>query len=99
MRHDVLRALSEQELKEHIIYFQIANARGRRACSVRLQAANKDDANRYFRNHWPEIEVMARNCLVEGLSGDGEIRILVPPIAYHPSTFNNFKASSEAQQA
>jgi hypothetical protein len=88
LRHDIMRPLSDPELQDHIIYFQIANASGRRACSVRLKAANKNDANFHFRNRWPQIESMARHCLVEGLNEDGEIRILLPPSAIVPATFS-----------
>jgi hypothetical protein len=58
-------------------HFQIANGRGRKACSIQVQAPNFHDAASIFRQHWPTIEAMARESLAA--AGDGaEIRLSMP---------------------
>jgi hypothetical protein len=62
----------------YTFHFQISNGGGRRACSVKVQALNIQDAKKFFRQNWQIIEVMAREDLANGSREDGEIRLLVP---------------------
>jgi hypothetical protein len=60
---------TEQELEEGLqtVFFQIANANARQACSVKTKFATQQRASRYLRHNWNKIEKMARNCLMRGI--------------------------------
>jgi hypothetical protein len=52
--------------------FQIADDGRRRACRVKVDAPNIHDASALFRERWPDIEEMARNC-IRAADGDDVI--------------------------
>jgi hypothetical protein len=63
----------------YTFFFQIANDGGRRACCVKVEAANMVEAAALFQQKWPVIESMAR----EGINsnsdiGDGVITLVMP---------------------
>jgi hypothetical protein len=72
----------DQPIKEDLeavgfnFHFQITNGAGRKACSIRVEARNFQDATSVFRENWPTIELMARESLA---AADGrEIRLTMP---------------------
>jgi len=63
----------------YTFFFQIANDGRRRACCVRVEASDMNEAAALFRQKWPVIESMAR----EGINsksdiGDGVITLVMP---------------------
>ena len=58
-------------------HFQIAAGKGRKACSVQVQAPNFQEATSIFRQNWPSIEAMARESLASAVDG-AEIRLSMP---------------------
>jgi hypothetical protein len=77
MRRECRLTNEDAETIAYTLYFQIANKGGRRACSVKVQAANIHDATTFFRQNWPMIESMARDGLVSR-SDDGPIKLATP---------------------
>jgi hypothetical protein len=59
----------------YTFFFQIANEGGRRACCVKVDALNIQEASALFRQNWPDIESMARNGIDK--SGGGGVLTLV----------------------
>jgi hypothetical protein len=58
--------------------FQIADGGKRRACCVRVDAANFHDASALFRERWPAIESVARDSIRAAGTGDGVIALELP---------------------
>lgn len=58
--------------------FQIADGGKRRACCVRVDAANFHDASALFRERWPAIEEVARDSIRAANAGDGVIALELP---------------------
>jgi hypothetical protein len=68
----------DTETTDYTFHFQISNGRGRRACTVKVQAPNIHDATKFFRENWQNIEVMAHQVLADRSREDREIRLVVP---------------------
>jgi hypothetical protein len=60
----------------YTFFFQIANDGGRRACCVKVDALDIDEALALFRQKWSVIESMARDGI--NSSGDGVITLVIP---------------------
>jgi hypothetical protein len=54
---------TEQEHKEgpQTVFFQIANGNARQACSVKTKFPTQQQASRYLRQNWNQVEKMARD--------------------------------------
>jgi hypothetical protein len=61
----------------YTFFFQIANDGGRRACCVKVDASNMQEASVLFRQNWPVIESMARSGIDERGIGDGVITLVI----------------------
>jgi hypothetical protein len=59
-------------------FFQIANDGGRRACCVKVDAENMEEASALFRQNWSVIEGMARDGIKTDADEDGVITIVMP---------------------
>jgi hypothetical protein len=70
---------AEQELEEgpQTVYFQIANGNAFQPCSVTTKFLTQQQASRYLRQNWNNIEKMARNCMVNGTFGNGRIKLVM----------------------
>ncbi len=77
MRQERMPINGDGELAGYTFFFQMANRSGRRACCVRVNAANIREASALFRQKWSLIESMAR----DGISGraveDGVITLVM----------------------
>ena len=74
-----LRAINgDSEQVGFTFSFQIADGGRRRACSVRVDAANFHDASALFRERWPVIESAARDSVRTADVGDGVIALELP---------------------
>lgn len=62
----------------YTFFFQIANDGGRRACCVKVDASNIQEAAALFRQKWSVIESMARDGIDSGGIGDGVITLVMP---------------------
>ena len=62
----------------YTFFFQIANEGRRRACCVKVDAGNIQEASALFRQNWSVIEGMARDGIKTGASEDGIITIVMP---------------------
>lgn len=62
----------------YTFFFQIANDGGRRACCVKVDASNVQEASALFRQNWPVIVSMARDGIDGSGSGDGVITLVMP---------------------
>jgi hypothetical protein len=62
----------------YTFFFQIANNGGRRACRVKLDASNIQEASALFRQNWSVIESMARDGIDSEDVGDGVIILIMP---------------------
>ncbi len=78
MRRDEQPIEGDSDATGYTFHFQISNQNGRRACSVKVQAPNIQDATLFFRQNWPTIELMARDGLAGGGHEDGRIRLVMP---------------------
>ncbi|HUN96967.1 MAG TPA: hypothetical protein VMU69_12145 [Bradyrhizobium sp.] len=78
MQQELRQFDGDQDTVGYTFHFQITNQGGRRACSVKVQASNFQDATQFFRDNWPMIESMAR----EGLTKPerGVISLAVPQL-------------------
>ena len=61
----------------YTFFFQIANGGGRRSCCIKVDASNIHEASALFRQKWPVIELMARDGIRKGDSGDGMITLVM----------------------
>ena len=59
-------------------FFQIANDGRRRACCVKVDAGNMQEASALFRPNWSIIEGMARDGIRTNASEGGIITIVMP---------------------
>jgi len=62
----------------YTFFFQIANDGERRACCVKVDASNIQEASARFREKWPVIESMARDGVRTGTVDDGVLTLLMP---------------------
>ena len=62
----------------YTFFFQIANDGGRRACCVKVDASNIQEASALFRQNWSVIESMARDGIDGQGIGDGVITLVMP---------------------
>jgi hypothetical protein len=62
----------------YTFFFQIANDVGRRACCVRVDASNIQEASVLFRQNWSVIESMARDGIDRSVIGDGVMTLVMP---------------------
>jgi hypothetical protein len=62
----------------YTFFFQIANDGGRRACCVKVDALNIQEASVLFRQNWSAIESMARDGIDSGGISDGAITFVIP---------------------
>jgi len=62
----------------YTFFFQIANDGGRRACCVKVDALDIDEALALFRQKWSVIESMARDGINSSGAGDGVITLVMP---------------------
>ena len=62
----------------YTFFFQIANDGERRACSVKVDAPDIQEASALFREKWPVIESMARDGIKAGTVDDGVITLVMP---------------------
>ena len=69
---------SDGEPGGYTFFFQIANDGGRRACCVKVEASNMDEATALFQQKWPVIESMARDGIKAGTVDDGVITLVLP---------------------
>jgi hypothetical protein len=72
MRHDHRLKSEDAEATAYTFHFQMTNDGGRQACSVRVRAPNVDEARIFFRQNWPTIESLARDCLASRSGGPGQ---------------------------
>jgi hypothetical protein len=62
---------------QQTVFFQTANGNARQSCSVKTKFTTQQQASRYLRQHWSEIERMARDCLANGTVEDGQIKLVM----------------------
>ena len=62
----------------YTFFFQIADDGERRACCVRVDASDMQEASALFREKWPVIESMARDGIKTGTVDDGVITFVLP---------------------
>jgi hypothetical protein len=70
---------TEQEREEgpQTVFFQIANGNARQACCLKTKFATQQQASRYLRQNWNNIEKMARDCLASGTFENGQIKLVM----------------------
>jgi hypothetical protein len=69
MRRDDRLTSEDAEAIAYTFHFQMTNDGGRQACSVKVRAPNVDEARTFFRQNWPTIESLARDCLASKTVG------------------------------
>jgi len=62
----------------YTFFFQIASEGRRRACCVKVEAPDIQEASALFRKKWPVIESMARDGIESGAVDDGVITLVIP---------------------
>jgi len=62
----------------YTFHFQMANGGARRACSVRVDASNAQEATALFRRKWSLIESMARDGDKTRVIDDRAITLVTP---------------------
>lgn len=62
----------------YTFFFQIANDGQRRACRVKVDALNMQEASLLFREKWPVIEEMARDGIRANVGSDDVISLVMP---------------------
>ena len=72
------RTLINGDGNGYTFFFQIANDGRRRACCVKVEALNIDEASALFRQKWSVIESMARDGIDSGVIDDGVITLVLP---------------------
>ena len=78
MREERTPDNADRESGRYTFFFQIANDGRRRACCVKVGAANIHEASVLFRQRWSVIEGMARDGIKAGTVDDGIITIAMP---------------------
>jgi hypothetical protein len=61
----------------YTFFFQIADNGERRACCVRVEAPDMQEASALFRENWTVIESMARDGIRTGVVHDGVITLVM----------------------
>jgi hypothetical protein len=77
MQKDRMLMSGEGESVGYTFFFQIANDGGRRACCVKVDALNMQEASTRFRQNWSVIESMARNGNDERGIADGVLTLVI----------------------
>ena len=67
----------ERHTGQQTVFFQIANGNARQSCSVKTRFPTQQQASRYLRQNWNQIEKMARDCLANGTVEDGQIKLVM----------------------
>ena len=62
----------------YTFFFQIATGGERRACCVKVEAPDIQEASALFREKWPVIELMAREGIKNWTVDDGVITLVMP---------------------
>jgi hypothetical protein len=78
MRQERKPVSGDGELVGYTFFFQIANDGARRACCVKVDASNMQEASARFRQNWSVIEAMARDGIDSRGSRDGVITLVLP---------------------
>ena len=78
MRQERTPINGDGETVGYTFFFQIANDGGRRACCVKVDALDIDEALALFRQKWSVIESMARDGINSSGAGDGVITLVIP---------------------
>jgi hypothetical protein len=78
MRQGRLAVDGDGQPAGYTFFFQIATHGERRACCVRVDAPDLDEASALFREKWPVIESMARDGITTGTVDDGVITFVMP---------------------
>ena len=78
MRQERTPINGDGEAVGYTFFFQIASERGRRACCVKVDALDIDEALALFRQKWSVIESMARDGINSSGAGDGVITLVIP---------------------
>jgi hypothetical protein len=70
---------TEQEREEgpQTVFFQIANGSARQDCSLKTKFATQQQASRYLRQNWNDIEKMARDCQASGAFENSRIKLVM----------------------
>jgi hypothetical protein len=69
-----LPAEQEREEGPQTVFFEIANGNARQACSLKTKFPTQQQASRYLRQNWNNIEKMARDCLASRTFENGRIK-------------------------
>jgi hypothetical protein len=67
----------ERNEGQQAVFFQIANGNARQPCSVKTKFPTQQQASRYLRQNWKQIEKMARDRLANGTVEDGQIKLVM----------------------
>ena len=78
MRQGRLSINSDGQPDGYTFFFQIASDGERRACCVKVDAPDMQEASALFREKWPVIELMARDGIKTGTVVDGVITLVMP---------------------
>lgn len=78
MRNERTLISGDGESVGYTFFFQIANDGRRRACCVKVDASNMQEASALFRQNWSVIESMARDGIDGRGIGDGVITLVMP---------------------
>jgi len=78
MRQGRLAVDSDGQPAGYTFFFQIAAGGERRACCVRVDASDIEEASAVFREKWPVIESMARDGIKTATVDDGVITLVMP---------------------
>ena len=69
---------TEQEREgPQTVFFEIANGNARQACSLKTKFPTQQQASRYLRQNWNNIEKMARDCLASRTFENGRIKLVM----------------------
>jgi hypothetical protein len=77
MRKERTLMSGDGEAVGYTFFFQIANDGVRRACCVKVDAANAQEASALFRKNWSVIETMARDGIDSGSISDGVMTLVL----------------------
>ena len=77
MRKERMLMSGDGESIGYTYFFQIANDGGRRACCVKIDALDIQEASALFRQNWSVIESMARNGIDKRAIGDGVLTLVI----------------------
>ena len=78
MRQGRLSINDDGQPDGYTFFFQIATDGERRACCVKVDAPDMQEASALFREKWPVIESMARDGIKTGTVDDGVITLVMP---------------------